>query len=144
MTLLWRSALSTSTKELVLLPKFDNSRGAVEITWDKEICHMITSWWHHYHLRNSTQWNPFNDVNLLSKFDVSSFFVTWDVFEFSNWSFCCLWAVQSWCSICYLWASQNRPYLFPCTDFGQFRVILLSLGKTWHEKQPKPSQFDKN
>ena len=30
--------------------------------------------------------NPFKDVNLLSKFNVSRFFVTGD--RFSNWSFC--------------------------------------------------------
>ena len=41
MTLLWRSALSTSITELDLLPKFDNSRPAV--TRDKEICHVIMS-----------------------------------------------------------------------------------------------------
>ena len=66
----WRSALSTSIMELLLLPKFDNSRCSV--TQDKEICHMIMSLWHHYHLRWSTQWNPFNDLYLLSKFDVPS------------------------------------------------------------------------
>ena len=33
------------------------------------------------------QWNPFNDVNLLSKFDVFSLFMTGDNIE--NWSFCC-------------------------------------------------------
>ena len=41
MTLLWRSALSTSITELVLLPKFDNSSPSV--TRDKEICHVIMS-----------------------------------------------------------------------------------------------------
>ena len=41
MTLIWRSALSTSITELVLLPKFDNSSSSV--TWDKEICHVIMS-----------------------------------------------------------------------------------------------------
>ena len=63
MTLLWRSDLSTSITELLLLPKFNNSSPSV--TRDKEICH----------LRRSKQWNPFN-VYLLSKFDVSSFFLT--------------------------------------------------------------------
>ena len=38
-TLLWRSTLSTSITELVLLPKFDNSSPSV--TRDKEICHVI-------------------------------------------------------------------------------------------------------
>ena len=33
------------------------------------------------------QWNPFNDVNLLSKFNVFSLFMTGDNIE--NWSFCC-------------------------------------------------------
>ena len=41
MTLLWRSALSTSIAKLLLLPKFDNSSPFV--TRDKEICHMIIS-----------------------------------------------------------------------------------------------------
>ena len=62
--------------ELLLLPKFDNSSPSV--TWDKEICHMIMNYCHHYRLR-STQWNPFNDAYLLSKFDVSSFSVTGDI-----------------------------------------------------------------
>ena len=66
MTLLWRSDLSTSITECLLLPKFDNSNPSV--TWDKEICH----------LRRSKQWNPLNDNYLLSKFDVSSFFLTGD------------------------------------------------------------------
>ena len=35
----WRSALWTSTKELFLLPKFDNSSPSVNR--DKEICHVI-------------------------------------------------------------------------------------------------------
>ena len=37
----WRSVLSTSITELLLLPKFDNSSSSV--TRDKEICHMIMS-----------------------------------------------------------------------------------------------------
>ena len=37
----WRSALSTSITELLLLPKFDNSSPSV--TQDKEICHVIMS-----------------------------------------------------------------------------------------------------
>ena len=41
MTLLWRTALSTSITEFVLLPKFDNSSPSV--TRDKEICHVILS-----------------------------------------------------------------------------------------------------
>ena len=41
MTLLWRSALSTSITELLLLPKFDNSSPSV--TRDKDICHVIKS-----------------------------------------------------------------------------------------------------
>ena len=32
--------------------------------------------------------------------------------------------------------------MFPFTDFRQVRVVLVSLGKTCHEKQSKPSQFD--
>ena len=32
----------------------------------------------HYLLRQSTQWNPLNEVYLLSKFDVSSFYMTED------------------------------------------------------------------
>ena len=62
--------------ELLLLPKFDNS--SLSVIWDKEIYHMIMSYCHHYCLRRSTQWNPFNDVYLLSKFDVFSFSVTED------------------------------------------------------------------
>ena len=63
--------------ELLLLPKFDNSSPSV--TWDKKICHVIMSYCHHYCLRRSTQWNPFNDNYLLSKFDVSSFSIAGDI-----------------------------------------------------------------
>ena len=37
----WRSDLSTSVTELLLLPKFENISPSV--TWDKEIFHMIMS-----------------------------------------------------------------------------------------------------
>ena len=47
------------------MPKFDTSSPSV--IQDKEICLMIT------------QWNPFNNVYLLSKFEVSSFTVTEDI-----------------------------------------------------------------
>ena len=61
----WRSALSTFIMELLLVPKFDTSSPSV--IQDKEICLIIT------------QWNPFNNVYLLSRFDVSSFSVTEDI-----------------------------------------------------------------
>ena len=41
MTLLWRSALSTSITGLLLLPNFDNS--SCSVIRDREICHMIMS-----------------------------------------------------------------------------------------------------
>ena len=72
----WRSPLSTSITEMLLLPKFNNS--SLSVTGDKEICHVIMSC-HHYPLRRSTQWKPFNNVYLLSKFDVSSFSMTEDI-----------------------------------------------------------------
>ena len=62
-------------------------------------------------MRRSTQCNPFNDVYLLSKYDVSGFSMTGDI-EISNWSFFWLWAFQSWYWFCLLWASQNCPCLF--------------------------------
>ena len=65
----WRIAPLTSITKLLLLPKFDNSSPSV--TQDKEVSHMIMSWWHHYCLRQSTQRKPFNSVYLLSKFNVS-------------------------------------------------------------------------
>ena len=65
-----------SITELLLVHTFNNS--SPSIAQDKEICHVIISC-HHYHLRRSTHWNPFNDVYLLSKFDVSSFSVTEDI-----------------------------------------------------------------
>ena len=40
---------------------------------------MIMSQWHYYLLSQSTQWNTFNDVCLLSKFNVSNFSVTGDI-----------------------------------------------------------------
>ena len=66
-----------------------------------------------------------------------------EIYRFSDWSFCWLWAVQNWV-IFLLWASQNWPYLFIFTDFRQITVFLLSLGKMLgHKKQFKPSPFDK-
>ena len=52
-----------------------------------------------------------------------------EIYRFSNWLFCWLWAVQSWYLFCYLWASQNWPYLFPFTDFELVTAILLGLGE---------------
>ena len=69
-----RSVLSSSTMELLLLLKFDN--GSSSLIQDKEICQVIMSQCHHYHLRWSIQWNSFNHVYQVSKFDVSSFSVT--------------------------------------------------------------------
>ena len=82
-------------------------------------------------------------MHLLSKFDVSSFSVIGDT-EISNWLFCWLWAVQRWYLFFLFWASQNCPYLLFFADYGQVIVTLFSLGKTCHEKQSKPSLFDKN
>ena len=67
-------------KELLLLPKFDNNSSPV--TRDKKICqsHMIMRWWHQCLLRRSAQWNHLNEFYLLSKFDVSSFSMTGDVY----------------------------------------------------------------
>ena len=107
MTLLWRSALQTSVTELLLLPKFPNSSPSV--TRDKEICH----------LKRSTQWNPFNDAYLLSKLDVSSFFVTGDtqIFEqvkvdvhFSNFGHV---KTDPVCSVLLLWTCHSY-----FTEFG--------------------------
>ena len=52
------------------------------VTRDKEICksHVIIRYWCQYLLRRSTQWNPLNVVYLLSKFDVSSFSMTEDIY----------------------------------------------------------------
>ena len=55
----WRSALWTSPKELLLLPKFDSSSPS-------HAYELMT----HYHLRRSTQWNHLNEVYLQSKFAV--------------------------------------------------------------------------
>ena len=64
-----------------------------------------------------------------------------EIYRFSDWSFCWLWAVQNWV-IFLLLASQNWPYLFIFTDFRQITVFLLSLGKMLgHKKQSKPSPF---
>ena len=128
--LLWRSALSTSITELLLLPKFNNSSPSV--TWDKEICH----------LRRSTPWNPSNDVFLLSKFDVSSFFVT-EYIDFQ---------------ICYFADFEQFKVDIYFPNFEQVKTdpvcaLLLTLDRSqlfhwvWvrhHKKQFKASQFDKN
>ena len=51
------------------------------VTRDKETCqsHIIMRQWRHYLLRQRTQLNPLNEVYLMSKFDVSSFSMTWDI-----------------------------------------------------------------
>ena len=71
---------TTSIRKLLFLPKFYNSSPSV--TQDKDICCMIMSYWHHYLLRWSTQWNPFNDAYPLFKFDVPSFSMTGDIWIF--------------------------------------------------------------
>ena len=104
----WRSALSTSIMELLLLFKFDNS---------------------------GTQWNPFNYVYLLFKFDVSSFSVTGDILIFKLVILLIL-SNSKLIFILLTFYKSNWPYLFFSTDFGQVKNILLSLGKTpW--KTPK-------
>ena len=83
---LMEKVLWTSSKEMFLLSKFDNSSPSVPR--DKEICpsHMIMRWWCHYLLRESTQWTLLNEVYQLS-ISVSSFSMTG--------RFCWLWAVQN-------------------------------------------------
>ena len=76
----------------------------------------------------STQWNPLNEVYLLSKFDDSSFSMTWDIYTFSNWSSL---GKSKWCLLVHfylLWAGQL------------FSVILLTLGKALGAKN-NPSHF---
>ena len=53
---------------------------------------------------------------------VSSFSVTGDM-EISNWSFCWLWAFQSWYLFCLLWASQICPYLFFFTTVDRSQLL---------------------
>ena len=62
--------LLSPTENCFLLPKFDKSSPSV--TRDKEICQSHLMTW-------STQWNPLNEVYLLSKFDVFSFSMTGDI-----------------------------------------------------------------
>ena len=129
MTLLSRSALSTSITELLLLPKFDNSDPSV--TQDKEICP----------LRRSTQWNPFN-VYLLSRFDVSSCFMTGDTLIFK---LVILLALSN-SKLMFIFLTLGKLkltlfVLFYC--FGHVTVILLSLGNTCHKKQSKPPSLIK-
>ena len=61
-----------------LLPTFYNSPS---VTRDQEISqsHMIGRWWRHFLLWWSTHSHPHNKVYLLSKFDVSTFFMTGDI-----------------------------------------------------------------
>ena len=67
-----------------------------------------------------------------------------EIYRFSNWSFCWLWAVQNWWSFCWIWPSQNSPYLFIFNWFGQVSVFLQNLGKTLdRRKQSKLSLSDK-
>ena len=53
----------------------------VFVTRDKELCQsrVIMRKWRQYLLRQSTQWNPLNEVYLLCKFGVSSFSMTGDI-----------------------------------------------------------------
>ena len=130
----------TSITELLLLPKFNNSSPSG--TRDKEICHVIMSC-HHYRLRRSTQWNPFNDVYLLSKFDVSNFFVTEDKQIFKL----VISLTLSSSKLVFILLTLGKPALTLIVPFyyvGQVTVILLGLGKLCCEKQSKPSLFDEN
>ena len=90
----------------------------------------------------NNQWNPFNDVYLLSKFDVSSFSVTEDNYIFKL--VILLTLSSSKLIFILLTLGKSKLTLFgPFTDCGQVTVILLSSGKTCCKKQFKPP-FDKN
>ena len=83
-----------------------------------------------------TQCNPFNEVYLLSKFDVSSFSVTGNIQIFKL----VILLILSSLKLIFILLTLGKSKLtlfFSSTDFGQFTVILLCLGKTCHKKQSK-------
>ena len=104
-----------------------------------------------YRLRWSTQWNSFNDVYLVSKFDVSSFSVTGDIYGFLDWWYIRIFELailmtlsSSTLIVIFLTSGKSKLTLFGpfyCLDKS---VILLSSGKTCLENRFKPSLFDKN
>ena len=85
---------------------------------------------------------PFQGCLLLSKFDVSSFSMTGDI-QVSK-LVILLTLSSSKLIFILLTLGKSKLILFGSFyKFGQVTVILLSLGKTCHEKQFKPFLFDK-
>ena len=104
------------------------------VTRDKEICqsHVIMRCRRQYPLRWSTQWNPLNEVYLLSEFHVSSFSITEDNIDFQTGHLADFDQVNI--------IKSKLTLLVYFYYFGQVTIILLSLGKTLgHKKQFKPS-----
>ena len=97
-----------------------------------------------YRLRRNTLWNPFNDVYLLSKFDVSSFPVTGDTKIFKLVILLPLSSSEMKFILITLGKSKLSLLVLLYYAVTSVAVILLNLGKTCREKQPKPSRFDKN
>ena len=91
----------------------------------------------------NNQWNPFNDVYLLSKFDVSSFSVTEDNYIFKL--VILLTLSSSKLIFILLTLGKSKLILFgPFYCPKQVTFILLSLGETCLEDRFKPTTFDKN
>ena len=86
--------------------------------------------WHHYLLKRATQWNPFDDIYLLSKFDVSSFSVAVDIYRF-----CSLKLIFILLTLCR--SKLTLSYLFYWLWMGH--SYFIDLGKTYHKK-PKNSR----
>ena len=85
--------------------------------------------------------NPFNNVNLLSKFDVSSFFVTGD-FQIGHFADFEQFTVDV--HFANFGHVKTDPICSHLLTFIQVTVILVSLGMRGGEKQSKLSQSDKN
>ena len=103
---------------------------------------MIMSYCHHYHLRRSTQWNHFNDVYLLSKF-CFQFLRDWRYRDFKLVISLNL-SISKLIFILFTLGKSKLSLFVLFYYCGQVAVTLLSLGKTYHEKQFKLSPFDKN
>ena len=124
--------------ELLLLPKFDNSSSFVtrDLSGDYEL---MTS------LLPEVEYpmEPFQWC--LSGLNLMFLASPWlEIFRFSNWLFCWLWAVQSWYLFCLLWASQNWPYLVLYTTLDRSLLFYWVRVRHTTKKQSKPSLLDKN
>ena len=107
--------------ELLLLPKYDNSGPSV--TWDKEICHMIMSWCHHYCLKRSTHSRMFTCCpNLMI---LASLWL--EIHRFSNWSFCYFEQLKVDIHFANIWQARIDPICFLLLTLDRLQLKMLQV-----------------